>query len=766
MRYGSVCSGIEAATAAWHHMGWEPAFFSEIEAFPSAVLTHHYPTVPLHGDFTTIEKNQYGKIDLLVGGTPCQSFSVAGLRGGLDDDRGNLALEFCRLAQREQPRWIVWENVPGVLSSNGGRDFGSILGALEDLGYGLAYRVLDAQYFGVAQRRRRVFVVGYLGDWRPAAAVLFERHSMSGHPAPSREARKEAARNAAVSTHECGGIGSYNESDVSSPLLRSGADNGHGCEALVTAAGVAGSDLTDTVGTLRTRRPGEGGVQGDFDHIVPVISPALNTQSGSHHAPDTKAYVVVHGTQDPCVSTGTAFALGRNNGGENAVAYSIMPMNSGKDYKARETEVAQPIMAGGPVGGNQGGDYIVQAYDILGVPATQGAKPTEVHTALRARAPGQSEASTTTVILQRDNEPTVVPFDTTQVTSPHNYSNPKVGDPCHPLAAGAHPPAIAIQDVRGVDKAQNGKGWSDENVSCTVDTRATQGVAHAVAFAQNTCDEVRLVGGEIAGALAAQPGAHPPAIIAFSAKDHGADATEELAPTLRAGGFTGSHQNGGVMPAVAIGFNGDQSEKTRSMGEQKEQAPTLRAGAACHVATIYTAMDDPVPPLMARSSRGGAQTLSPGHQTDGHMVAVAYDHPGRFNNIHGGSGEHRDVMPTLEATNPKQIVAHSAATPAIGWSEELTASIDLAGTLQRGGSGGRHDGVMEPTSAVRRLTPVECERLQGFPDNFTAIPWRKKGAEDCPDGPRYKALGNSMAVPVMRWIGERIRLVDDLVSLI
>jgi DNA (cytosine-5)-methyltransferase 1 len=187
VRYGSVCSGIEAATAAWHHMGWEAAFFSEIEKFPCAVLEHRYPDVPLHGDFTTIKENEYGKIDLLVGGTPCQSFSVAGLRGGLDDDRGNLALEFCRLAQREQPRWIVWENVPGVLSSNGGRDFGSILGALEDFGYGLAYRVLDAQYFGVAQRRRRVFVIGYLGDWRPAAAVLFERKSLSGDGTAVRE---------------------------------------------------------------------------------------------------------------------------------------------------------------------------------------------------------------------------------------------------------------------------------------------------------------------------------------------------------------------------------------------------------------------------------------------------------------------------------------------------------------------------------------------------------------------------------------------------
>ena len=194
MRYGSVCSGIEAATQAWHGLGWEPAFFSDIEAFPCAVLQHHYPEVPLHGDFTDIKEDEYGPIDLLVGGTPCQSFSVAGLRGGMDDERGNLALEFIRLAQRKRPQWLVWENVPGVLSSNGGRDFGSFLGALAEIGYGFAYRVLDAQYFGVAQRRRRVFVVGYLGNWRRAAAVLFERESLSGHPAPSRETREDVAK--------------------------------------------------------------------------------------------------------------------------------------------------------------------------------------------------------------------------------------------------------------------------------------------------------------------------------------------------------------------------------------------------------------------------------------------------------------------------------------------------------------------------------------------------------------------------------------------
>jgi DNA (cytosine-5)-methyltransferase 1 len=174
-------------------MGWQPVAFSEIEKFPSAVLAHHYPSVPNWGDMTKFKEWPDANIDVLVGGTPCQSFSVAGLRKGLDDPRGNLMLTFGAIAQRYRPKWLVWENVPGVLSSNGGRDFGAFLGMLAELGYGFAYRVLDAQYFGVAQRRRRVFVVGHLGDWHRAAAVLFERHSLSGHPAPSRQTRKGTA---------------------------------------------------------------------------------------------------------------------------------------------------------------------------------------------------------------------------------------------------------------------------------------------------------------------------------------------------------------------------------------------------------------------------------------------------------------------------------------------------------------------------------------------------------------------------------------------
>jgi DNA (cytosine-5)-methyltransferase 1 len=179
MKYLSVCSGVEAASVAWKDLGWEAVGFSEIEPFPSAVLKHHYPNITNFGDMTKYKEwNINEPVDIIVGGTPCQSFSIAGLRKGLEDERGNLMLVYVRMLEHFKPKWFVWENVPGVLSSNGGKDFSTFLGALAELGYGFAYRVLDAKNFGVPQRRRRVFVVGHLGDWRPPAQVLFESESV------------------------------------------------------------------------------------------------------------------------------------------------------------------------------------------------------------------------------------------------------------------------------------------------------------------------------------------------------------------------------------------------------------------------------------------------------------------------------------------------------------------------------------------------------------------------------------------------------------
>jgi DNA (cytosine-5)-methyltransferase 1 len=393
VRYLSVCSGIEAATVAWHPLGWEAAAFAEIEAFPAAVLAHHYPAVPNYGDMTKHKEWDLGAIDLLVGGTPCQSFSVAGLRKGLDDPRGNLMLTYLAIADQRRPRWLVWENVPGVLSSNGGKDFGTFLGALAELGYGFAYRVLDAQFFGVAQRRRRVFVVGYLGDWRPAAAVLFERESLRGDTAPSRKAGQKFAA--------------------------------------------------------------------DF---VPSVAGSLDTQCG---------------------------------GG-----------------KLTHQSVAN---------GHLIGTITARMFNSLGA---------------------------------RDVEEGAV------------------------LAVAQ--PAYALQGAGHTSQNSQGSGWNEE-VSFTLNRLDVHGVAQPMAFAQNTRDEVRYINGDgaIAGALAAESG--------------------------------------------------------------------------------------------------------------------------------------------MKQTN----YAHQAM-------------------------------------AVRRLTPVECERLQGFPDNYTNIPWRKQPI--APDGPRYKALGNSMAVPVMHWIGRRISVYEDVMG--
>ena len=195
MRFGSVCSGIEAASVAWESLGWKPAWFSEIAPWPSKFLSQRYPSVPNYGSLVGLAGRLAGdarSADVIVGGTPCQAFSVAGLRGGLSDERGNLTLEFARLAAALRPRWLVWENVPGVLSDDSNA-FGCLLGALSEFGYGLAWRVLDAQFFGVAQRRERVFLVGHLGAAAAAGAVLFEPEGVRRHPPTRGETREDVA---------------------------------------------------------------------------------------------------------------------------------------------------------------------------------------------------------------------------------------------------------------------------------------------------------------------------------------------------------------------------------------------------------------------------------------------------------------------------------------------------------------------------------------------------------------------------------------------
>ena len=339
MRYLSVCSGIEAATVAWHPLGWTPVAFSEIEAFPCAVLAHHYPSVANLGDMTKFQEWPDLEPDVLVGGTPCQSFSVAGLRKGLDDPRGNLMLTYLAIARRYRPRWVVWENVPGVLSSGGGRDFAALLRGLDELGYGWAYRVLDAQYFGVPQRRRRVFVVGCLGGWQRAAAVLFERHSLSGHPAP----RREKGQTVAPCLGDC--------------------SNGGGAN-------------------------GPGRTVDTAESLIPSIANPLTARMHK-------------GVNTTC------------DEGQTMIAHTLRGegFNASEDGTGRGT----PLV---PVAFN---------WQASGKQTTLGANTLGANTVQ------------------------AVAFDTSQITSKTNRSNPQVGDPCHTLHQGAtHHIAVAF-NVRGRD---------------------------------------------------------------------------------------------------------------------------------------------------------------------------------------------------------------------------------------------------------------------------------------------------------------------------
>jgi len=591
VRYLSLCSGIEAVSAAWEPLGWKPVMFAEIDPFCCWLLRSRYrASRPLHmpsphhassrkeakqraaairnivalpaegavvnaGDFTCIRREDVGAIDLLAGGTPCQSFSIAGKRAGLDDPRGNLTIEFARLADRLRPVWLVWENVPGVLSIDGGRTFGAFLGMLVELGYGIAYRVLDAQFFGVPQRRRRVFVVGCLGDWRAAAAVLLDSACLSGHPPPRREARQGVAGSVEV--------------------------------------GPAGGRLTDTAPTIDT------GCKDGFVRNQLGAGILSSTDETSH-----------------CLNAG---GMGR------------------QDYET-ETLIAHALSADG--------------------------------------------------------------FDASEDGTGR-------GTPVVPVA------------ICTAHTQSNGSGFSDD----IAHTLESGGGAQAVAFAQNTRDEVRLYGGDgkTVGALAAQPGAKQQSYIAFSANDYGGDASD-VAPTLRSMGHDASHSNSGGHVAIAFAQN---QEGDVLSGDVMQSLGTNSNATGRNAPTIAFTLHGSDGTTSAASSTevaGSLRTCAPGSIENSSTTAVLQEQP-------------------------------------VAWSGELTASTDIAGTLQRGGEGGRVDGVMTPQMAVRRLTPRECERLQGFPDDYTLVEYRGKPAAD---GPRYKALGNSMAVPVMRWIGERITAVDAI----
>lgn len=404
-RYLSVCSGMEAATVAWHLLNWISVAFCEIEKAPSAVLAHHYPAVPNWGDITKFQEWPNADVDVLVGGTPCQSFSVAGLRRGLTDPRGNLMLTYLAILDKYRPTWMVWENVPGVLSSNKGRDFGSFLGALGELGYGWAYRSLDAQYFHLAQRRERVFVVGCLRGWERAAQVLLEPEGMSGYPPPSREKRQ----------------------DASAPLARSVAIRGRD--------GTPQIELGDEcANALLTPNGGRGGI-GVGAVVAPLDASYGRLQGCSgQDANHGHSHLVAFG--------------GNNTAGpiDVAAAVNACATASGRMDFESETFVTCPL-TGNPYADNESRESLLIALRADGFDASEDGtgRGTPLVPVIApcltqnyGKNPDNSDTNAGRMLLP-------VSFDTTQITSRTNRSIPQAGDPCHPIAAKGHPPSVAFR---------------------------------------------------------------------------------------------------------------------------------------------------------------------------------------------------------------------------------------------------------------------------------------------------------------------------------
>jgi site-specific DNA-cytosine methylase len=614
LHFLSVCSGMEAASVAWEPLGWKAVGFSEIEPFPCAVLKHRFPNTPNYGSLTEYQSwpLQPGSIDLLVGGTPCQSFSVAGLRKGLADPRGNLALVFLGLADKLKPRWIVWENVSGVLSSDGGRDFGSFLGALEQLGYGWAYRVLDAQYFGVPQRRRRVFVVASLGGRDVAASVLLKPESVCWHPAPRRKKGQATAADAGAGV-EAGGR--QWPADTACTLNASFGDK----QGLEDQHALGGGSLFVPSPIWRA------GDQANAEHRIDcagTISCNRDSQGG---------FIAM-----PVVIDRAAFNQGQNAQYEPHI---------------EQTDVMDSLVARGP--------------HAVGVPFRT------THAVVEPTA--YILDSYTSNSMKSDNPHSgcrevdaIKCLDTSCLNPSCNQGGVMIAQP------------IPIQDGREIEKRQNGLGIANQgDPAYTIDTTGAQAIA-----IQGT-----IIGrGENAG-------------------PQGTGATE-----------------GGPMFTLT---------KTDIHG-------------VCHhmpgsVAPTFTSSGPPY-------SRTGNERV----ETE--ALAITFQ-PGNLRR-EAGADPSTTTTTTLKASADDQMPHVAIIAPCITASNDPSRSPQSSEVTQQVAA------IHQATMAVRRLTPNECMRLQGFSDNWARIPWKGKPAEQCPDGPQYKCAGNSMAVPVMRWIGEQIARVE------
>lgn len=627
MKYVSIFSGIEAATVAWHPLGWEPLAFSEIDPFPSTVLQHHYPDIPNLGDITKIDWRPYvGAADIVVGGSPCQSFSVAGKREGLAGASG-LMFEYIRAVRELRPRWFVWENVPGAFTSERGEAYRQLLSEMDALGYGLAWRVLDAQFFGVAQRRERVFLVGSLGTMR-CAEVLFERESLSWDHQSSREKRKalteEAARRVGTADHDSGCL-----------------------------------------------NPGE--TQSRRVYPTSGVYPTLSTREKSGQSQESVFLCQTAHSQSTELGVGESDVMNTldttNNTAVAALDFKVKPVAFlySQGAKARNLGISEisptlktdhnPVVA---FASNQH-DEVLEPETDGALPAQPGAKQQTylcqmAQTGSNGKLVKQDDVMNT---LDRTNSTAIAALDFNPTDARLRYAQDDVSQTLTARAGtgGNQVPLVQVQPIvfnpnAGINEQGGGFAVS-EDVMPTLKTDHNP----AVAFAQNQRDEVREL--EVAGALAAQPGIKQQTYICRADGQTNAMEGENLAPTLT------SH----AKKDPPLIYPVDESEEMKPV--------TLQI-------------------------RGGK--------------------PG------GGKGAlpQRDMSATLSTHNTQTLIT------------------------------GDHE---ERGLTVRRLTPRECERLQGFPDDYTDIPYRNK--EHAPDGARYKALGNSMAVPVMRWIGERIRMVEE-----
>lgn len=419
MRFLSVCSGLGGAELAFTPLEWECAAVCEIDSSACAVLKERFPTVPNLGDFTKIGVEDVGTIDLLVGGTPCQDFSVAGLRAGMDGDRGQLTIEFARLAERLRPRWLVWENVPGVLSVDNGRAFGTFLRILGKFGYGFAYRILDAQYCGVPQRRRRVFVVGHLGDWRRAAAVLFECQSLSGHPAPRREKGQRVAGTIKGGSGERGWPDPSDGNggglvDVAGTL--GGGSGERGWQHHDGSGAFVPESIAHTLGTRNTKGTDE---RGDGSSNLQPVWPAEVASTLDAHFGDK------WGLEDQHINSGASHFV--------PAVVGTMACNTGPN--------------GHDAGNFQSNQGVDSGYVI----------PVAYRTNAAGQVDPQGDKS---AALTSNTDPCtqILAFDTTQVTSKTNRSNPQIGDPCHTLAKGSEPPSIAYRIHGENSTAMTGDG--------------------------------------------------------------------------------------------------------------------------------------------------------------------------------------------------------------------------------------------------------------------------------------------------------------------